>query len=83
MLAGGLVTPSSSMLMPWPAGIVSPVLRKQVRVVVLLPKHDPTVALVVVSVTVDLTIVLRLVLLGKSRTIWLLAVFERVPVREW
>ena len=82
VLAGGLVTPSSSMLMPWPAGIVSPVLRKQVRVVVLLPKQDPTVALVVVSVTVDLTIVLRLVLVGKLIVIWLLAVFERVPVPE-
>ena len=35
-----------------------------------------------VSVTVDLTIVLRLVLVGKLRTIWLLAVFERVPVPE-
>ena len=82
MLAGGLVTLSSSMLMPWAAGIVSPVLRKQVRVVVLLPKQDPTVALVVVSVTVDLTIVLRLVLVGKLIAIWLLAVFERVPVPE-
>ena len=83
VLAGGLVTPSSSMLMPWPAGIVSPVLRKQVRVVVLLPKHDPTVALVVVSVTVDLTIVLRLVLVGKLRTIWLLAVPRAFRCRTW
>ena len=82
VLAGGLMAPSSSMLMPWAAGIVSPVLRKQVRVVVLLPKQDPTVALVVVSVTVDLTIVLRLVLVGKLIVIWLLAVFERVPVPE-
>ncbi len=81
-MVGGLVTPSSSMLMPWLAGIVSPVLRKQVRVVVLLPKQDPTVALVVVSVTVDLTIVLRLVLVGKLTTIWLLAVFDRVPVPD-
>ena len=82
VLAGGLVMPSSSMLMPWPAGIVSPVLRKQVRVVVLLPKHDPTLVFVVVSVTIELTIVLRLVLVGKLIVIWLLAVFERVPVPE-
>ncbi len=58
------------MLTPWLAAIVSPVLRKQVRVVVLLPKQDPTVALVVVSVTVDLTIVLRLVSAGKLTVIW-------------
>ena len=52
------------------------------RVVVLLPKHDPTVVFVVVSVTIELTIVLRLVLVGKLRTIWLLAVFDRVPVPD-
>ena len=68
--------------MPWLAGIVSPVLRKQVRVVVLLPKQDPTVALVVVSVTVDLTIVFRLVLAGKLIVIWLLAVFDSAPEDE-
>ena len=78
----GLVTPSSSMLTPWLAAIVSPVLRKQVRVVVLLPKQDPTVALVVVSVTVDLTIVFRLVPAGKLIVIWLSAVPDSAPEDE-
>jgi hypothetical protein len=78
----GLVTPTSLMLTPCPAGIDLPVLSEQVRVVVLLKLQNPTAAPAVVSVTVDLTIVLSPVLAGKLIVIWLFAVFDSAPVPE-
>src|SRR5436305_214997 len=76
---GGLVTPSSSMLTPSPAAIDLPLLRSQVRVVVELNSQNPTWVPVVVSVTTDLTIVLRVVPVGKLIVIWLCAVADIAP----
>ena len=77
---GGLVTPLRVMVTAWPLGTVWPPLRFQVRVVLLLPLQFPTWVLLVVSVTIELTIVLRTVLAGKLIVIWLFAVAERPPV---
>src|SRR5438067_1695034 len=80
--AGGLVTPSSSMLTPSPAAIDWPLFSAQVRVVLVLEKQKPTFVAVVVSVTVEVMIVLSVVPAGKLIVIRLFAAFDSPPVAE-
>ena len=80
----GLVTPSSWMLTASPAAIVLAPVTLQVATATVVDdeKQFPTALPLVVSVTVELKSLLKLVSAGSVIVIWLLAAAESPPVAE-